>query len=358
MYKRQVITDGSTSNTKKLTLTEGDYREVFDNLVINGKSDSELEVIFGSSQLVTVTGSHVTDNIENANLSLSGGTDGNIASTDYKSALDNGNVNASGKIYVADDQSLAVSAVLANYIKANRNGICVLSPSSLSDNVANAVAAADTLIDQEGRVLFCYNPIKYNKQGVISEESPAFLLASILSVTPPSVSPASAENRIYSQSAVGVKYALTDAQVQTLKEGGIIAFEDDEDLGVRVRTPVTGSAQWSITRRRMSDFLIQSLSRFLKNYQNNPNSLLNRASIRAAIQAFDDGLVADRVLPTAEDAGVPVLLIQTEGTTSPQEQAEGIQKIVYKRRIFAEMRFIVLETTIGESVTVENLGEG
>ena len=127
---------------------------------------------------------------------------------------------------------------------------------------------------------------------------------------------------------------------------------------MRVRTPVTGSAQWSITRRRMSDFLIQSLSRFLKNYQNNPNSLLNRASIRAAIQAFDDGLVADRVLPTAEDAGVPVLLIQTEGTTSPQEQAEGIQKIVYKRRIFAEMRFIVLETTIGESVTVENLGEG
>ena len=51
-----------------------------------------------------------------------------------------------------------------------------------------------------------------------------------------------------------------------------------------------------------------------------------------------------------------MLQIQTEGTTSPTEQAQGIQKIVYKRRIFAEMRFIVLETTIGEGVTVEQVG--
>ena len=106
----------------------------------------------------------------------------------------------------------------------------------------------------------------------------------------------------------------------------------------------------------MNDFLVTSLSRFLKNYQNHPNSMLNRASIKSAIQAFDDGLVKDKVLPTESDAGVAVLLIQTEGTTTPTEQAEGIQKIVYKRRIFSEMRFIVLETTVGESVTAENVG--
>ena len=83
--------------------------------------------------------------------------------------------------------------------------------------------------------------------------------------------------------------------------------------------------------------------------------MLNRASIKSAILAFDAGLVADGILPTERDAGVPVLLIQTEGTTSPDQQAQGVQKIIYKRRIFAEMKFIILETTVGESVTVEEI---
>ena len=218
----------------------------------------------------------------------------------------------------------------------------------MDSTIADAVAEADTLLDQEGRVLYAYNPIKYNVLGVIEEESPAFLLASILSVTPPSISPAAAENQVYTQTAVGVKFALTDAKVLQLKQSGIIAFEDDEDLGVRVRTPVTGNEQFSIIRRRMSDFLIGTLARYLKNYQNQPNSFINRASIKAAVIAFDEGLIADGILPSQADAGVPVLQIQTEGTTSPTEQAQGIQKIVYKRRIFAEMRFIVLETTIAK----------
>lgn len=351
-----VITDGTNANTKKITISEGDYVEVFDNLVINGKTDPELAEMFRTSTLVDVTGSHVTDNIENATLELATGSDGSIASSDYQSALENGNVNASGKIYVADDNSAAVKSVLANYIKTNKSGICCLAPVSLDASVADAVAEADTLLDQEGRVLYAYNPIKYNVQGVIEEESPSLLLASILSLTPPSVSPAAAENRNYTQTAVGTKFALTDAKVLQLKQSGIIAFEDDEDLGVRVRTPVTGNEQFSITRRRMSDFLIGTLARYLKNYQNQPNSFINRASIRAAVIAFDEGLIADGILPTEADAGVPVLQIQTEGTTTPTEQAQGIQKIVYKRRIFAEMRFIVLETTIGEGVTVENVG--
>ena len=338
-----------------MTITEGDLREVYDNLVINGKTDAELAEIFRTSSLVVVTGSHASDAPENATLNLATGSDGSAASTDYQSAIENSNVSASGKIYVADDSSAAVKAVVANYVKTNRNGICCLGPASPDATVADAVAEADTLLDQEGRVLYAFNYIKYNILGVIEEENPSFLLASILSVTPPNISPAAADNRIYSQTAVGVKNNLSDGQIITLKDAGIIAFEDDEDLGVRVRTPVTGNENFSIIRRRMSDFLIGSLSRYLKNYQNQPNSLLNRASIKAAIIAFDENLVADGILPSAADAAVPVLLIQTEGTTSPVEQAQGVQKIVYKRRIFAEMRFIVLETTIGEGVTVEEV---
>ena len=353
-----VVSDGTNANTKKVTVTLDDQRETYDNLTLNGKTDAELEEIFKESTLVKVTSAHATDNIENGTLALTGGTDGSIASTDYQNALDNGNVNASGKIYVADDQSNAVKAVVANYVKTNKQGICVLGPSSLTTTVSDAITESSTLLDQEGRVLYAYNPIKYNIQGVITEQNPAYLLASILSVSPPHVSPASAENRYNTQNAVGVKYNLTDAQLIQLANAGICGFEDDEDLGVRVRSAVTGNPQWSIIRRRMNDFLINSLSSYLKNYQNQPNSFINRASIKAAITAFDENLVRDGVLPSERDSGVPVLLVQTEGTTTPTEQAQGIQKILYKRRIFSEMRYIVLITSIGESVTVEATGEG
>ena len=350
-----VVSDGTTANTKKLTITLGNQREIFDDLTLNGKTDAELKEIFKESELIEVTSAHATDNIENASLTLTGGSDGTISSSDYQTAIDNSNVNVSGKIYLTDDQSNAVKGVVANYVKTNKNGLCVLGPSSLTTTVADAITESKTLLDSEGRVIYAYNPIRYNIQGVIEEESPAYLMASILSNIPPNLSPAASTVSPYTDTATGVKYNLTDTQMIQLKDAGICGFEDDEDLGVRVRSAVTGSVNWSIIRRRMNDFLLSSLGRYLKNYQNQPNSFLNRSAIKASIIAFDEGLVADGVLPSQRDAGVPVLLVQTEGTTTPTEQAMGIQKIIYKRRIFAEMRFIVLETSVGESVTVESL---
>ena len=350
-----VIADGTQANTKKVTITLGSIKEVYDNVVTNGKTNAELAEIFRGSQLVVVTDSHSTDNLENANLSLASGDDGSISSTDYQTAINNANINRSGKIYIADDHSAAVSAVLANYVKTNKDGICVLAPSSLTTTVADAITQAENLLDANGRVMFVYNPVRYNIQGVITEESPDYLLASILSLSSPHVSPAAAENRIFTTASVGVKYNLTLAQRIQLLEAGIMNFEDDQTLGVRVTTGVTGSPEWSVVRRRMNDFLLNSLSGYLKYYQNNPNSFANRAYIKAAIIAFDESLVADGILPTQDDSGVPVLLVQTQNTTTAQEQQRGIQKVIYKRRIFTEMRFIVLQTSVGESVTVENL---
>lgn len=350
-----VITDGTNATTKKITVTLGNEVEVFDNLSLAGMTDTELAELFRTSKLIVVTAAHVSDNISNAELDLATGSDGNISSTDYDRAIKKSNINVAGKVYFTDDQSAGTKSALANFIKSERNGICVLGASSLDDTVATVVADASTLQDTEGRVLYAYNPVKYNILGVIEEENPVFLVASLLNLSAPNVSPSAAQNSVYAQTAVGVKNQLTRTEYITLREAGIMALEDDQDLGVRIRSSVTGSNNWSVIRRRMNDFLVDSLARYLKNYQNQPNSLINRASIKSAIISFDEQLVADGILPTARDAGVPVLLVQTEGTTTPDEQAQGIQKIVYKRRIFAELKFIVLETTVGESVTVENV---
>ena len=350
-----VIADGSNANTKKITIVEGDSQEVYDNLEIAGKSDAELEAIFKDSKLVKVTGAHANDEPENATLNLAAGDDGTLDATDYKSAIEASNINVRGKIYFTDDQSAAVKTALANFVKSERDGIAVVGTDDASVSVDDAITQADLLQDQEGRVIYVYNHIKFPVLGTIQLETPVFLTASLLGLTPPNLSLAAAANRVLTQTAVGVNTRLSRADFIKLRDGGICGYEDDQDLGVRMRSAVTGNTQWSINRRRMSDFLISSLARYLKNFQNEPNSLPNRASIRAAIRGFDDGLVRDGILPSDADAGTTVLKIETEGTSTPEEQAQGIQKIIYQRRIFAEMKFIVLQAQIGESVTIEEV---
>ena len=351
------IADGSSgAGSKKITVSLGNRVETYDNLSLAGKTNDELAVIFAGSELVVVTDAHDTDSIENAELTLATGSDGAIAAADYTRAIAAANVNVSGKLFFTDDQSLAVKTALANFIKTERNGQCVLGPISNVASVADAVNEASALLDREGRVLYAYNPIKYLINGNVEEESPVYLAASIMNLLPPHVSPAAARSTKYTQTAVGVRNSLTRAELIQCKTAGIMAFEDDEDLGVKIVSAVTGNPQFSVIRRRMSDFYINSLTRFLKNFQNEPNSALNRSSIRAAIRNFDEGLVFNGILPSDNEVdGGLAFSIRTEGISTPEEEAMGILKIELMRRIFAEARFLVLEATISESVVVEEV---
>ena len=195
------IADGTNANTKKLTFTLGNEIETFDNLVLAGKTDNELAELFRTSKLVVVSDTHATDEPENADLTLATGSDGSIAGDDYKKAIEASNLNIAGKIYFTDDQSLPVKSALANFIKTERSGICILGPVDNDVSVENAVSEANGLQDQEGRVLYAYNPVLYNILGVIEEESPVFLVASLLNLTPPNRSISSAQNKVLAQTA-------------------------------------------------------------------------------------------------------------------------------------------------------------
>ena len=352
-----IVSDGTQDATKKVQFQDGDYIETYDNLSFIGKTDAELKEIFKSSTLVDVTGAHAVEEIVNTagnHLVLAGGSDGNVSSDDYKNALDNSNITASGKLYFADSQSAAVNSVLSNYIKTERSGMCVIGLEDLEGSVDDAIADSDANLDREGRVLYVYNPVKFNIDGVIEEENPVFLAASVINQLPPQVSPAAARSTEFTQTATGVKFNLLRGNLIKLKDAGIMSFEDDRDLGVKIVSAVTGNPEFSVVRRRMSDFIIDSLTSFLKNFQNEPNTLVLRSSIRAAMQNFDDQLVFQKLLPSDEEigGGEKAVLIKVEGTTTPQERAQGILKIVYKRKLYAEARYIVLETTISETVSI------
>ena len=350
------IADGSTSGTKKVSFSLGTVLESFDNVETAGKTNSELKEIFRSSSLVDVTGAHATEDIVNvASQALATGTDGVVAPTDYTNALnDAGSIPVSGKVYVSDLQTAAVQAVMANFVKTSQDGQCVIGPSSLDTSVTDAIAEFAILKDNKGRVLYVYNPPLFNVEGDIEAESPAYLAASILSLTPPHVSPAAARTVDYTQTAVGTKFNLSRANLISLRKAGIMQFEDDSSLGVKIVSGVTGNPEFSVLRRRMSDFYINSVANYLKNYQDEPNSVVLRSSIKSAIQAFDETLVRARVLPGDEEVtSGKAFYVETEGITSDHEKAMGILKIILRRRLFPAASFLVLVATISESVLIE-----
>ena len=351
------ISNGSTTNTKKVTVGFGDILEVYDNLELAGKNNNELAEIFKASTLVDVTNTHASSEPDNvSNQKLATGTDGAIAATDYTTALQNSNVRVSGKIFFTDDQSAGVKAALSNFVKLERTGQCILGPVSLNTTVAEAITEFNLYKDNEGRVLFFYNPLKLNVEGVIEEESPVFMAASILNLLPPHKDPSAATSVAYTQTAVDTKFNLQRGDQRLLLNAGINSFENDADLGIKLVSGQTGNPAFSILRRRMSDFYINSVARFLKNYQGEPNSQINRSAIRAAIMAFDESLVFNGILPGNDEVETgKAVSIRTEGITSDTERAEGILKVEIKRRLFAASRFIVLIATIAESVVVEEV---
>jgi len=340
--------DDTPAETYKGLTKASNFAEVFkDSEIIDSSAD------FGASK--TVDFDDVDSDEESG--SLSGGSDGSVTGSDYATAIKNSNLRLNGKIYFADSQDATVKAALSNLVKTERDGICVIGPDPSIDSVDDAIADAETYQDNEGRVLYAYNDVGYNIGGSVEYESPVALLASILNLSPPNQAPNSPQAATYANTAVGVKDVLTRGDLIKLKDGGIMAFENDPDLGVRIVSPVTGSPDVSVIRRRMSDFYISSIASFLKNFQGSPNSILTRASIRSAISSFDRGLVFDGILPSDAEIQQDIpdgkaFLVRTEGITTAEEKARGIVKVQVMRRLFSSARFLILIAEIGESVVV------
>mgnify|MGYP001557843985 FL=1 len=108
-----------------------------------------------------------------------------------------------------------------------------------------------------------------------------------------------------------------------------------------------------IYRRRMADYLTNSVGRFLKNYQNAVNSANNRALVKGAIMTFITSLENDGILPKdSEVSGGVAKLVDVESLNTPSSIAAGFFKIQWRQRIYSSMRYIVLNAEIGESVVV------
>jgi hypothetical protein len=351
------IESGSVSG-KKYTIRDTSVDavlpdEVYDNVAI---ADITSET-FANSQLVVVTVlSSVAEPDNAAFTALAAGADGTVADGDYEDAIALAGVEGAGNVLFLDSYNATRNGYLELHAAETQDKIVVLAGLE-TDTPAQAIADVANFRDVDGRIVYAYPWVQTSIDGVLTYQNPASWMASIISQTSPHIDPAFTKNAQFLVGVTGLKQSLTRANYIALKDAGIAGFERDVDIGFKVKSGVTtqiaDSSKVTILRRRMSDFLTNSVSSFLKNYQNGVNSASNRQLVKGAMLGFIQSLESDGILPKdSEVSSGKAKLVDTESLNTDLSIAGGFFKILWRQRIYSSMRYIILQAEIGESVVV------
>jgi hypothetical protein len=328
--------------------------EIYDNLAIAAITPAT----FAGSQLVDVAVlSTAAEPVVMAATMLSGGTDGTIADLDYSTAIDKAAVEHSCNVLFLDSYNTAKNGFLKLHAAATQDKqviVCGPETQTVADVKTDVVSYRDT----DGRIIYAYPYLENSLDGTLQMVPPASFYASVISQTSPHIDPAAAQNAQFLQGVTSLKYKnLTRADYIQLKDAGISAFEFDPDLGFKIKSGITtqilDTSKISILRRRMADYLTDSMAQFLKNYQNGVNSAAKRSEVKGQILDFIQRQELAGILPTDKEVkSGKAKIVDTEILNTDASIALGFFKILYRQRIFSSMRYIVLQAEIGESVVV------
>lgn len=365
----QVVVTAGLSGTVTITINDLNLgaakpQEVYANVVIAGKTQAQLNEIFGSSQLIDVV-APVTAGLNPeilAATSLASGSNGTEADTDYQLALEAAEQERAGNFIFADKQSATIKGYLKAHVQETKDKIAVIGADSDTVNLSAAITDVAAYRDVDGYIVYAYNHLQTRIDGVLVYTSPVSWLVSVMSQIGPNIDPAYIQNVRFTSGVTGIKFGLKRQDYIDAMAAGIAAFEYDGDVaGYKVKsgivTQILNTSKLTILRRRMTDFYLTSIVSLLKNYQNAPNTKSTRKKIAALITAFDDGLINLGLLPSDDEVtGGKARLIDTESLNTNNTIAAGQLLIAIKRRIYSSARFLVLKAEIGESVVVTEEG--
>ena len=328
-------------------------KEVYDDIEIADITNAT----FANSALMNVTVLSSLAEPENiAATNLASGSDGTVVNTDYEDAIDLAGVEKAGNVLFLDSYNATRNGYLKVHAATYTNKMVIVCGAE-GDSKATAITDVANYRDSEGRIIYGWPYVQTSIDGVLEYQSPASWIASVFSQVAPHIALSWTQNTQYLAGITALKTYESRAGYISLDEAGICALERDLDIGFLIKnavvTQIANSSKRTILRRRMADFLTDSIALFLKNYQNDVNSTAKRTEVKGAILNFDSLLVQSKVLPGEQDVkdGAP-LLVDTESLNTDNVIASGMFKILYKRRIFSSMRYIVLQAEIGESVVV------
>lgn len=152
------------------------------------------------------------------------------------------------------------------------------------------------------------------------------------------------------------KFTITDYTL--FKKSGICALRIDEgkaifQSGVTSVDPTVYPQLVNIARRRMADFIQDTLARRGKGYGKKLSTFNRRKALAGEIRMFLRGLLSPDKPENQRIAGFTVDPKQN----TKESLGKGLYRIVIKVRTLASLDSIVLETTIGEQVEVEEVFE-
>lgn len=357
------IEAGTDALTKKYTISDTNSDkvitdEVYDNVKVALITPTNNP--FAKSKLVkaTVLATSAEPDVTVGFVALASGDDGTIGDTDYEDAIDLAKQEGAGNVLFLDSYNTARNGYLKAHV-AEANDKMVITCGEEADMVGDVTAEVNALRDTDGRIIHAFPYAKTMVDGVEVLQPTAWWVASILTQTHPKIDPASVDNSKYCYGITGLNQPMSRADYVNFVKLGVCAFEYDPDFGFKPKsgivTQILNSEKVTVLRRRMTDFLTDSLAKFLKNYQNKPNSLSNRTMAAAAITAFDKQLETAGDVPSDAEltGGAKAKIIDFTSLNDNDTIAAGIFNIVYKRRIYSSMRYIVLTTEIGQSVIVK-----
>lgn len=354
---------GSESVGRKYTIVDGTANavlptEVYDQVVIVGKTQAQINEIFGISKLISATlvGTPAVEPTLVAATALSSGADGVVADTDYETALIEAEQERAGNVLILDEYNATRNTQLKTHVAATQDKMVVVCGAESDDDAAVVVDVVN-FRDSDGRIMYAWPYVETTINGVTVFQNPASWVGSIFSQTAAQVSLAFVDTVEFMAGATDLKFKVGRNPFISLNDAGVMGFQFDPDVGIKIRNAVTthiiNSQKRPVLRRRMADFLTDSIGLFLKAYDNDVNSTDKRDEVKAAILEFDGRLVRDGVLPGEQDVqGGSPLLVDTESANTDDVIAQGKFIILYKRRIFSSMRFIVLRAEIGTGVVV------
>jgi len=182
-------------------------------------------------------------------------------------------------------------------------------------------------------------------------------MASVLSQLPPERNPGEQTEYLnHIQSIETGVTGITRAKYESYRANGIAALRIDPVTGVQFESgvtsvnPTTYPKLRNIYRRRMADYIQDSLAAALVAFNKTPNTLSKRRAIRGEIEAFLEGLKSTN---NTEMQRIVDFHVDEDSGNTPARLAQGIVVFLIEVQLMSTMDFIVLQATIGETVEIQ-----
>jgi hypothetical protein len=296
------------------------------------------------------------------------------ATVDLNSVAKEANV-----IFSARQSNTVRKALRTNATTASSSGsfgrmACIRPPL----NTAKATATSRTdpkgvAATRDQRVVYCYPGFNtfvplmakrghsggagFTADGNLDVGSDGFM-ASIMSQLPPEENPGQLTSFTTAVNSLETGANAQGFQMEdyiTFKKAGIAAARMDDGTaifqsGVTSVDPLVFPELVNIARRRMADFIQDTLATRGKAFGKKLSTFVRRKAFANEIRQFLEGLLSRNNLASQRIAGYTV---DAKSGNTLDSLGKGIYRVIVKVRTLASLDSIVLQTTIGEQVTVE-----